>query len=76
MPATAGFHLAARATRPLDIAQLQRLARRADVGLYALADFYADAPPQQGLFLGYGAIDTLDIEPALLRVREILLQMG
>lgn len=76
VPATAGFHLAARALAPVDIGLLQRLARRADVGLYSLADFYHDGAPQQGLFLGYGAIDTLDIEPALLRVRDILQQMA
>ena len=75
VPATAGFHLAARALAPVDIGLLLRLARRADVVLYSLADFYHSGMPQQGLFLGYGAIDTLDIEPALLRVREILLQM-
>jgi GntR family transcriptional regulator / MocR family aminotransferase len=36
------------------------------------AGFYAEAPPRPGLLLGYGAIDTLDIEPALLRVRDVL----
>jgi GntR family transcriptional regulator/MocR family aminotransferase len=76
VPATAGCHLAARATAPVDIAMLIRLARRADVGLYSLADFFHDSAPEPGLFLGYGAIDTLDIEPALLRVRDILQQMA
>ena len=79
VPAEAGFHLAALCERgtgiSTDIDLLLRLARRADVGLYRLADFYADQPPQQGLFLGYGAIDTLDIEPALTRVRDILVEM-
>ncbi len=75
VPNTAGFHAAARATAPVDIPMLLRLARRADVGLYALSDFYHDCPPQNGLLLGYGAIDTLDIAPALLRVRDILQQM-
>lgn len=76
VPNSAGFHMAALATRAIDIRLLQRLARRADVGLYALADFYAEHPPRPGLFLGYGAIDTLDIEAALLRVRDILLEMS
>jgi GntR family transcriptional regulator / MocR family aminotransferase len=75
VPNTAGFHIAAKSNRPLDIALLQRLARRADVGLYALADFYAERPAVSGLFMGYGAIETLDIGPALQRVRDILLQM-
>jgi GntR family transcriptional regulator/MocR family aminotransferase len=76
VPAEAGFHLAALCRKEVDIELLLRLARRTDVGLYSLANFYADQPPQQGLFLGYGAIDTLDIEPALTRVRDILVEMG
>ena len=75
VPATAGFHVAALATAPLDIDLLLRLARRADVGLYGLAPFYAEAPAPAGLLLGYGAIDTLAIAPALLRVRDILQQL-
>ena len=75
VPAVAGFHVAAFAKRPVDIALLIRLARRAGVGLYALAGFYTVAPARDGLFMGYGAIDTLDIGPALARVRDILVQM-
>ncbi|MDC8756347.1 PLP-dependent aminotransferase family protein [Janthinobacterium fluminis] len=76
VPASAGFHVAALCVVPLDVALLIRLARRADVGLYPLAQFYADSPPQQGLLFGYGAIDVLDIDVALARVRDILLAMA
>lgn len=75
VPAEAGFHLAALCKGTVDIDLLLRLARRADVGIYSLANFYASEPPQQGLFLGYGAIETLDIEPALTRLRDILIEM-
>jgi GntR family transcriptional regulator / MocR family aminotransferase len=75
VPAVAGFHLAAIAREGLDVERLVGLARRAGVGLYSLAAFYREAPPRQGLLLGYGAIDTLDIAPALSRVREILAGM-
>ncbi|WGG48424.1 PLP-dependent aminotransferase family protein [Rugamonas sp. DEMB1] len=75
VPASAGFHITALCKAPLDMDLLLRLARRADVGLYALAGFYADSAPRQGLILGYGAIDTLDIEVALLRVRDILAEI-
>jgi GntR family transcriptional regulator/MocR family aminotransferase len=75
VPATAGFHLAALCRKPVDIDQLIRLARRADVGLHSLSDFYAGTPPRDGLFLGYGGIETLDIDTALLRVRDVLQQM-
>ena len=75
VPATAGFHVAVVAKVPVDIELLIRLARRADVGLYPLSNFYADTPAVPGLFLGYGAIDTLDLDTALLHVRDILQQM-
>ncbi len=75
VPATAGFHMAALARKNLDIDLLIRLARRSGVGLYSLADFYVEAPARDGLFFGFGSIDTLDIEAALRRVRDILLQM-
>lgn len=75
LPATAGFHLAAQCRRGIDMDQLLRLARRADVGLYSLGKFYRDHPPREGLMLGYGAIDTLDIDVALQRVRVILEEM-
>ncbi|UGQ48346.1 MocR-like pyridoxine biosynthesis transcription factor PdxR [Massilia endophytica] len=75
VPASAGFHITALARRELDMPQLIRLARRMDVGLYSLEKFYAGAAAQQGLVMGYGAIDTLDIPPALERVRAVLQQM-
>lgn len=74
--ATAGFHLTALSVKPFDIALLVKLARRVDVGLYTLDDFYHRAPPEQGLFFGYGAIETLDIEPALDRVNAILTEIA
>ncbi len=75
VPASAGFHLAAWCKVDVDLDLLIRLARRAEVGLYPLSNFYLDAPPRCGLFIGYGGIETLDIETALLRVRDILQQM-
>jgi GntR family transcriptional regulator / MocR family aminotransferase len=75
LPVTAGFHMAAHCRQELDMDQLLRLARRADVGLYSLGKFYSSQPPREGLMLGYGAIDTLDIGTALLRVRDILGEM-
>jgi len=75
VPATAGFHLAALCKVELDLALLIRLARRAEVGLHPLSNFYMASAPRCGLFIGYGGIETLDIETALLRVRDILQQM-
>ncbi|SFI32595.1 GntR family transcriptional regulator / MocR family aminotransferase [Collimonas sp. OK307] len=76
IPATAGFHLTALTTREIDIPLLLKLARRADVGLYATDVFYHLETPVQSLFFGYGAIETLDIEPALDRVKTILTEIA
>jgi GntR family transcriptional regulator/MocR family aminotransferase len=75
IPATAGFHLSAFCRRDIDTAALLKLARRVEVGLYRLEDFYQFSAPRRGLFFGYGAIEKLDIDPSLDRVREILMQM-
>jgi GntR family transcriptional regulator / MocR family aminotransferase len=76
MPSTAGFHMTALAKRRLDLPLLLRLARRVEVALYSLDGFYHSTVPRQGLLLGYGAIETLDIDVSLDRVRQILLGIG
>ncbi|MDT4855026.1 HTH-type transcriptional regulatory protein GabR [compost metagenome] len=75
VPSVAGFHLAVQARVPVDIPLLVDLARKVDVGLYPLAGFSYQTPPRNGLTFGYGAIETLDIDPALDRVRDILEQI-
>ncbi|MNH45738.1 hypothetical protein D3C79_1082700 [compost metagenome] len=52
------------------------MARKVEVGLYSLAPFYAQAPVRSGLLLGFGAIELLDIDPALDRVRDTLQTLG
>ena len=76
VPATAGYHLTALARGPLDVALLASVARQAEIGLYPITAFYARQPPAPGLLLGFGAIDLLDIDPALDRVRDILQQLA
>ncbi|MFZ4874591.1 PLP-dependent aminotransferase family protein [Janthinobacterium sp. Mn2066] len=76
VPASAGFHLAALAVVPLDITQLLRRARLAEISLYALSGFYHGPARHEGLFLGYGAIDKLDIDTALAIVHAILQEMA
>jgi GntR family transcriptional regulator/MocR family aminotransferase len=75
IPASAGFHMSALCRRPLDLALLLRLARRMEIGIYTLDGFYRFSQPRDGLFLGYGAIDTLDIDYSMARIAEILVQM-
>lgn len=76
VPSSAGFHLAATCRYPFDISLLIELARQVEVGLYSLAPFFYSSEPRAGLFIGYGAIESLDIDPALDRVRDILKQIA
>lgn len=76
VPTTAGFHLVAMMTAAVDMQQLVRLARRVDVALYTLDDFYYQTAPQAALMFGYGAIESLDIEVALGRVKTILTELS
>ncbi|OON60822.1 DNA-binding protein [Massilia sp. KIM] len=75
LPADCGLHVAALFRRPVDLPALLRLARRVEVGLYPLDGFYT-GPARQGLLFGLGAIEVLDIDPALDRLAAILGDSG
>ncbi|WP_295995207.1 PLP-dependent aminotransferase family protein [Rugamonas sp.] len=72
IPSEAGFHMAAPCKQKIDIAGLIAAARKTGVGLYPLSVFYAGPTVKDGLFLGYGSVNTESIEPALLTVRDLL----
>ncbi|MFJ4375481.1 PLP-dependent aminotransferase family protein [Pseudomonas japonica] len=72
VPSSAGYHLSALARGELDVEFVIALARKVEVGLYSLRPFYSEAPPRPGLLLGFGAIERLDIDPALDRLRDTL----
>ncbi|MDR2308266.1 MAG: PLP-dependent aminotransferase family protein [Paucimonas sp.] len=76
VPASAGFHLSALAEPAVDVELLVNLARKVEVGLYSLAPFFSQAPVRPGLLLGFGAIELLDIDPALDRVRDTLQRLS
>jgi GntR family transcriptional regulator/MocR family aminotransferase len=76
IPSTAGFHIAVLFKVPVDVGLLIEQAREAGIGLYSLSNFYCEATPHAGLILGFGAIETLDIDPALDRLRELLIQIS
>ena len=52
------------------------LAKRVEVGLYSIDIFYDQQPAKNGLYFGFGAIETLDIDIALDRLRDILQQVA
>ncbi|MNN58491.1 hypothetical protein D3C81_1735400 [compost metagenome] len=72
IPATAGYHLSALAKGDMDVQFVIDMARKVEVGLYALAPFHAQAPVRSGLLIGFGAIELLDIDPALDCLRDTL----
>jgi GntR family transcriptional regulator/MocR family aminotransferase len=76
VPSTAGFHLVVMCKVPIDLALVIELAKKVEVGLYSIEAFYFQQAPQAGLLLGFGAIETLDIDTALDRLRDILQQVA
>jgi GntR family transcriptional regulator/MocR family aminotransferase len=76
IPSTAGFHMAVMFKGPINLPLLIELARKVEIGLYPLTGFYTDTPPRDGLILGFGAIETLDIDPAMDRLRDLLVQIS
>ena len=61
---------------PIDIPLVIELAKKVEVGLYSIDTFFYQHAPRAGLFLGFGAIETLDIDTALDRLRDILQQVA
>jgi GntR family transcriptional regulator / MocR family aminotransferase len=76
VPSTAGFHMALLCTVPVNIALLIELGRKVEIGLYSLAPFFYQADVKPGLLLGFGAIETLDIDPGLDRLKSLLSQIS
>jgi GntR family transcriptional regulator/MocR family aminotransferase len=76
VPSTAGFHMVVMCKVPMDIPLVIELAKKVEVGLYAIDSFFYQEAPKAGLFLGFGAIETLDIDTALDRLRDILQQVA
>jgi GntR family transcriptional regulator/MocR family aminotransferase len=55
---TGEIHMALLCKVPVDIPWLIEEARKVDVGLYSLAEFFDEQAPKAGLFMGFGAIAT------------------
>ena len=56
----------------MDVELLIKQARQRDIGIYSLTTYYQSTPDRAGIYLGFGAIETLDIDPALDRLRALL----
>ncbi len=66
VPAAAGFRMVVMCKVPMDVAVVIELAKKVEVGLYAI-DGFTSKRLKAGLFIGFGAIETLDIDIALDR---------
>jgi GntR family transcriptional regulator/MocR family aminotransferase len=77
VPANAGFHMVVLCKVPIDVPLVIELAKKVEVGLvlHRTASIYQQ-PRQAGLYFGFGAIETLDIDIALDRLRDILQQVA
>jgi GntR family transcriptional regulator/MocR family aminotransferase len=71
IPSSVGLHVSALARRASvdEVATLVRVASGAGVECFPLSLFSAGSNPRAGLLLGYGAIDTDQIEPGLNRLK-------
>jgi GntR family transcriptional regulator/MocR family aminotransferase len=76
IPCTAGFHMTLLCKVPVDVKFLIEMARKVDIGLYAIDAFFDQTPVRPGLIMGFGAIEVLDIDPALDRLRDLLMQLA
>ncbi|MGE8412695.1 MAG: PLP-dependent aminotransferase family protein [Pseudomonas sp.] len=72
---TAGFHIAALFKNPIDLKLLVELSKKVEVGLCSIEGYFYQEPLRAGLLFGFGSIETLDIDPALDCLRDILLQI-
>jgi GntR family transcriptional regulator/MocR family aminotransferase len=71
VPSIAGLHLSALASPAADVPTLIDLARRHDIGMFALRGLYTGAPARHGFAFGYGAIDERAIGEAFARLGTI-----
>jgi GntR family transcriptional regulator/MocR family aminotransferase len=72
LPASAGLHLAALATRGLDVESLVERAEQSGVGVRSLRRFEVGRAGKPGIVFGYGTLDERGIAEGLARLRRLL----
>jgi GntR family transcriptional regulator/MocR family aminotransferase len=75
IPTAVGSHLSAWLQPGIDVDLLCRLARRVDLGVYSIEPFHAGPVKRHGLFFGFGAIDSIDIDAALDLLHRVLVEL-
>ena len=71
IPSIAGLHLSALASTAADVPALMEIARRHDIGMFALRGLYIGKAARHGFAFGYGAIGERAIAEAFTRLRKI-----
>ncbi len=69
IPSVAGLHLAAYAKSSVDTDAIAERARKLEVGVYPLRQYYLGGSARPGLVFGYGAIEERAIVEGLSRLR-------
>jgi GntR family transcriptional regulator/MocR family aminotransferase len=72
VPSAAGLHLAALATRGLDVESLVERAEQSGVGIRSLRRFELGRAGKAGVAFGYGTLDEARIKEGLTRLRRLL----
>jgi GntR family transcriptional regulator/MocR family aminotransferase len=72
VPSAAGLHLAALATRGVDVESLVERAEQSGVGVRSLRRFEVGRAGRAGIVFGYGTLDERGIAEGLARLRRLL----
>jgi len=72
VPSIAGLHLCALLPRAVDADEIVAAARRHDVGVSSLRDYYHGTAARSGIAFGYGTIDERGIVEGLARLRRVM----
>jgi len=68
----AGLHIATLLREELSEGKVMQAAAEQGIGMMGLQHFFHASPPQQGLLLGFGAVQTTDLPAALHTLGGIL----
>ena len=71
-----GLHLVATLPRGFDDQQVAKLAAERNVWAWPLSPCYLGSSSQQGLVLGFGSTTPEEIEPAVVRLKRVLDEVG
>ena len=72
---TAGIHLTVILKKGLTQQEVIAAAKQESIALYGISAFYKNEPARQGLLFGYGGISVEEIDIAMSRLKQILINI-